>query len=423
MLANIAMPRVSLPSVKIPRLEFPAVKLGLPSLPKLRLPRLALPSIALPTLALPKFSIPQYSLPKLSIPTYKLPRMSFPKMTLPRLPRVHITAPTIPSYITLRYLKLFTLTLCLCLCIGVLFIEFSHFNAVRASALSTLNAINTQESTIASEASINDQAAQLNAMAPASGEEGEFGNRRYPVEEDRLDVEAVLIPRENTVISSSRDSKIKTINFDNGQIFKKGDILVEYDCSDVQAEVDIAKQQQELTSQKAATGYKLFKLDILSDVEKLELESEDKQAQARINLYQSRMSDCFIRADYDGRIVKRLANPGEFTRTDRVLMEVASLNHLKAEFLLPSRWLRWVNVDAPIRISIEETDATYDATIKYIYGEVDPVSRSIQITAQLAAYDDRLLPGMSGKAIIDIAEIRESGIYGFLEEKPDGHGH
>jgi len=200
-----------------------------------------------------------------------------------------------------------------------------------------------------------------------------------------------------------------------GDRFAKGDVLIEYDCADLQAEADIVRMEKDLTARKNESSDTLFKLDIISDVDRLGLQIEDRQAEAKLKLYEARMEDCRIRAEFDGRVTNRLANPGEYTRTDRVLMEVASNEPLQAEFLLPSKWLRWVNVDAPVTITINETEESYAAKISRIYGEVDPVSQSIQMVATLEAYVPPLLPGMSGQVTIDLNEIRETGVRGYLE--------
>ena len=136
-------------------------------------------------------------------------------------------------------------------------------------------------------------------------------------------------------------------------------------------------------------------------------------------MVESRLKDCEIRAEFDGRVTNRLANPGEYTRTDRVLLEVASEEALQAEFLVPSKWLRWVNVGAPVEIMVSETERSYRAGIVRIYGEVDPVSQSIQMIATLDSYRDALLPGMSGKVTIDLNAIREAGVRGYLETRVD----
>lgn len=278
-------------------------------------------------------------------------------------------------------------------------------------------------------------AASLNALAPASGGVGsgriqlaansagqqperDFENQRsfaYPAEDPEIQVDTILVPQKNTVISSSRDGQIKAINFENGDLFQKNDVLIAYDCRDIEAELAALKATEDLSRRKALRSMKLLKLEIISDVENLTLDTEKQQAEAERKALQQRLESCTIRAGYDGRVTNRLANPGEYTRTDRVLMEVSSLDDLEAEFLLPSRWLRWVNVGAPVKISLLETGKRYEAVITRIHGEVDPASQSIQMTAKLAPYADPLLPGMSGSLRIDIEEIREAGIAGYLE--------
>jgi membrane fusion protein, multidrug efflux system len=251
--------------------------------------------------------------------------------------------------------------------------------------------------------------ANYNAIAPAAGPPA------WTPEQDSVTAEAVLVPRQVTVISSAQDGRIADIPVGHGDLFKKGDLLIAYDCTDIEAEAEIARIQKDLTRKKAEGTDKLFKLDIISDLDRLGAQVEDRQAAAKSRAYAARMEDCQIRARFDGRVTNRLANPGEYTRTDRVLLEVASNEPLRAEFLIPSKWLRWVNIGAPISITIGETEKTYPARITAIHGEVDPVSQSIQMIATLDAYDDPLLPGMSGQAAISVNAIREAGIKGYLE--------
>lgn len=257
----------------------------------------------------------------------------------------------------------------------------------------------------------------VNELTPISKEDVKEKAQAKPwkADEDQLALETVLVPRQFTVISSSQDGKIADILFDNGDAFSKGDVLVKYDCTDLEAEASMAGLQTNLTRKKVAGVNELFKLDIISDLDRAGVETEDKQARAKLRVLQSRLDDCTIRAQFSGRVTKRLANAGEYTRTDRVLMEVASTEPLQAKFLLPSKWLRWVNVGAPVDITLNETDKTYSATVTRVSGEIDPVSQSIQLVATLHEYADPLLPGMSGKVSIDLDKIRAAGIKGYLE--------
>lgn len=232
---------------------------------------------------------------------------------------------------------------------------------------------------------------------------------------DAVTVDAVLVPRSSTVISSSQDGKIADIPLQNGDSFHKGDVLIQYDCADLEAEAEMAGYQKDLTQVKSDGLNQLFKLDIISDIDRMNIETENRQAKAKMKIYKSKLSSCTIKADFDGHVTKRLANAGEYTRTDRVLMEVASDEPLEIEFLLPSKWLRWVNVGAPLRLTLNENDQNYQAHVTRIYGEVDPVSQSIQMRAALETYDTPLLPGMSGKATLSVSSIEEAGVHGYLQ--------
>lgn len=255
-----------------------------------------------------------------------------------------------------------------------------------------------------------DDLARMNAsIAPAAAP-------NWEPEQPSLNVQAVLVPRQVTVISSSQDGRISDVLVGHGDTFKKGDLLIAYDCADLEAEADIVRMQQDLTKRKVEGSDRLFKLDIISDLDRIGAQVEDKQAMAKAKLYEARLKDCQIRASFDGRVTNRLANAGEYTRTDRVLLEVASNEPLQAEFLVPSKWLRWVNTGAPVNITIGETEKTYTAKIQRIHGEVDPVSQSIQMMATLDPYTDPLLPGMSGQAVIDVEQVRSSGVRGYLED-------
>ncbi len=269
-----------------------------------------------------------------------------------------------------------------------------------------------RELTLSEMQSSRDSVNENTLLEPAAGG---VTTHQWAPEQDALNIEAVLVPRQVTVISSSQDGKIARVLVGQGDRFKKGDTLIEYDCADLEAEAEIAGMQKNLTAKKSEGGDKLFKLDIISDVDRLGVQVEDKQAEARIRLYKARLDHCKIKAEFNGRVSNRLANPGEYTRTDRVLMEVASDDTLQAEFLVPSKWLRWVNVGAPLAITIGENEMTYTAKISRIYGEVDPASQSIQMIAVLDGYDDPLLPGMSGQAKISVSEIEKAGIKGYLQ--------
>lgn len=380
-------------------------------------PELGMPDITWPEIKIPEIKIPEIEFPEISWPEFKMPDMEMPEIDMPEFNiGTQISGMAAKSRQWFAAIELTSLSL-----------------PDSKPALEALAALEPQAGTPAAEdIPAKSGLGQVSVKSVKTEVETETktatdhelsqepdsavnDNFKYDLEEDSIEVEGVLVPKRATIISSSRDGKIAKINFDNGDIFRAGDVLIEYECGDVKAELEVAEAEKEFSQKRTMRNEKLLKLDIISDIEHLGIKTEDIKASAQAKIIENRMEQCYIRAAYDGRVTNRLANEHEYTRSDRVLMEVGSLENLEIEFLLPSKWLRWINVDAPVTLEISETQEQYKAKIQRIYGEVDPVSQSIQMSAELEPYQTPLLPGMSGTITIDINAVREAGIKGFLE--------
>ncbi len=227
-------------------------------------------------------------------------------------------------------------------------------------------------------------------------------------------VQAVLGAKRQIVLSSGIDSKITKFNLESGDRFKKGDVLIEYDCSVDRGRLSEAMSRQRVTEQQLAAYQQLSTLDSISNIELLVARENNIQNKALISQIKGRLKSCTHVAPWDGRVMRKMASQYEYVQSGRVLMEIASHDPLRAEFLIPSKWLRWLNVDTPVEIYIGETDMTYTAKIINVFGEVDPVSQSIQVVAEMQKYYEELLPGMSGKASFTNNTTDETLNKGFL---------
>lgn len=254
-----------------------------------------------------------------------------------------------------------------------------------------------------------------------------------------LRVQAVLSAKRQAVIAGEIDARIKAINFDNGDIFNKNDVLLEFDCALDQARLREAQSRQRVTQIQFDAYEKLQKKESVSEIEYLVARENNEQNKAQVDQIRSRLKSCKIFAQFDGRVTNRIASPYEFAQAGRVLMDIASREALRAEFLIPSKWLQWLNTGTPLTIRINETGKNYKAEIVAVYGEVDPVSQSVQVVAEIESYHEELLPGMSGQAIFDPDTAKKGREHGFLglmlkqgnEQPPafpapaesDSHGH
>lgn len=262
------------------------------------------------------------------------------------------------------------------------------------------------------------QLTELQVDAPSM--EADVGSYDDNAVDDNYRVQAVLSARRSAVISGAMDGILERIPFNNGDVFKKGDVLVQYNCRFERAKHREAEAQLAITQRKAEAYENLKLNDVVSDVEYVAILQEHERAEAVLEQTQSRLSLCTIRAPFDGRVTDKVANTHEAARSGRVLLEVTSEEPLQAELLVPSVWLRWLNVGTDLKIAVHETGRSYDAKITRIHGKVDPVAQTAYVIAEITQYEEELLPGMSGQAIFGGGDKATTN--GFLGMKIDGYG-
>ena len=227
-------------------------------------------------------------------------------------------------------------------------------------------------------------------------------------------VQAVLGAKRQVVLASGIDAKITKLDLESGDRFKKGKVLIEYDCTVDYGRLNEVLSRQRVTEKQLDAYKQLVDMDSASKIELLMAQENNEQNKALITQIKGRLQSCKHVAPWDGRVTRKMANKYEYVQTGRVLMEISSIEPLRAEFLIPSEWLRWLNVGTPLKIRINETSNSYIAKIVSIHGEVDPVSQSIQVVAEMEKYHEELLPGMSGQAIFSKQTVENGEEEGFL---------
>lgn len=213
-----------------------------------------------------------------------------------------------------------------------------------------------------------------------------------------LYIQTVLTAQHKATLSSPGASRINTLDLYNGDLFKKGDTLISFDCRVLDAQ---AAQAQAIVK-KAKARYealkKLKEMKSSSALEHIVAQSDYEAAKASLSEVNSLKEDCVLKAPFDGRITERSVNPHETVKPGQKLLAIASLDNLQAKLLVPSDWLSKVNQDSHLEIKIHETGERYKAKIIRIGGSVDPVSQSIELFAEMEEPHPELLPGMSGFA-------------------------
>jgi len=205
-------------------------------------------------------------------------------------------------------------------------------------------------------------------------------------------------------LSSVMDARIKRITVQEGSGFRKGDLLVEFDCALENAELSRANATYETATERAQISQELVELDSISKLELVTAKSEAVKARAEQRIWQEKVRRCRIYAPYNGHVAVMHVQPYEYARAGNKLMKILDDTQFEVEALIPSNWLTSMTMGMPFSLVIDETGMTYQAAVKNIGAEIDSVSQTVKLVGIIQGDTRGLITGMSGRLIMPFSE-------------------
>lgn len=216
-------------------------------------------------------------------------------------------------------------------------------------------------------------------------------------------VRGVVRPQNHATIATELQARVAATHFKEGDRFKKGDVLIEFDCRRHQA--DLAAAEAQTLEMKLALDNNVV-LDKYKAVGKSDLEisrARVKKTEADANGLRARLDQCKVVAPFDGRISELVVQPHEMPAAGKPFITIIEDQKLEIELIVPSEWLKWLKTDAKFRFAVDETKTEFPAHVTRIGAAVDPVSQTIKVMGvfDADAVLGGILSGMSGAAEFD----------------------
>ena len=211
-------------------------------------------------------------------------------------------------------------------------------------------------------------------------------------------VRVLVLPSGETTLASPVPGRISKLHVGLGMAFRQGEVLVSMDCDEPQARLAMAKADQAAATDQYEAKLRMQGLEQASDVEVALAASSVAKTKAQVELYKFQISQCSIRAPWDGRTAKLHVRSFMTVNAGQPLLDLVRSGLLLMKLNVPSAWIPSLKMGQKFDVTIDETGQTYAAQVHRINGRVDPVSQTIELEATMTkAYPD-LLPGMSGVA-------------------------
>jgi membrane fusion protein (multidrug efflux system) len=200
---------------------------------------------------------------------------------------------------------------------------------------------------------------------------------------------------DDALISTELNTRIVEITRREGEDFKKGDVLVRFDCVKYETELTAARAEEEFNRIALDNSVALDKRKAIGHFDVEQNRARYDKAKAQAETLASQVDDCTISAPFDGRIAEMRAKAFETSKPNEPLMRLVNTDRLEIELIVPSVWLRWIEPGLKFRVIVDETGTRQDATVERIAATVDSVSQTVKIMAVFAEGSRNILPGMS----------------------------
>lgn len=200
---------------------------------------------------------------------------------------------------------------------------------------------------------------------------------------------------ESVEITSSVSDFISALHFEDGDLVTQGDLLVELNREEEEADLASAKALMDERKSAYNRAEELVKQNALSTATLQEREALLRQTEGQIQGLEAQLRDRMIRAPFSGVLGLRRVSPGALVAPGEVITTLDDLSRIKVDFDAPSLFLAALRPGLKIE---GRSDAypgkVFTGEISTLGSRVDPVTRTVSVRAVLPNENQLLRPGL-----------------------------
>ena len=200
---------------------------------------------------------------------------------------------------------------------------------------------------------------------------------------------------QGVTVSADLPGIVDRIAFDSGKPVKEGDVLVQLDTRQEQAQLAAAEAQLELSRLTFQRMQGLVEQDAVSRAEYDTAAAAFKQAEARIREIHATIARKTIRAPFGGVLGIRAVNLGQYLTGGDAVVPLQSLDPIYVNFGVPQQDASRMRLGRAVRITASDLGSVeFGGRISALDAVVDEATRNVRVQATLANPGGRLRPGM-----------------------------
>ena len=233
---------------------------------------------------------------------------------------------------------------------------------------------------------------------------------------------AEILAKRQAYLRSETAGRVVSVLVEAGDHVTEGQVLLRLDtgrpasaaqaarAAVEQSEARLNQAQRELVRTRKlvkAGGLPEQRLDDAQDALRLAAAAREA-ARAEAQLARRGLTDAVVRAPFDGTVVERAVELGEYLSPGSPLLTLADTSLLKARVLLDPREALDVKVGARATVvAYARPDEEFGGVVVRVGEVIDPRTRRLPVEIELDDHGDRLRPGLVARFSVQTGEPRE----------------
>jgi len=210
---------------------------------------------------------------------------------------------------------------------------------------------------------------------------------------------------QGAVVSTELSGVVAEINFQNGGVAKKGDVLMRLDSSAEEAQLRTAEADLELARANLERERNLAARKVVSQQEFDAAQSTFGQKQGAVDNMRAFITKKEVRAPFDGMLGIRQVNVGQMINAGQQVVQLTGLDKVYVDFALPQQNLPKLGTGYEARVHADALPGhEFKGKVTAINSMVDSVTRNVGVQATLENPDHELRPGMFVKVDVILPE-------------------
>ena len=223
---------------------------------------------------------------------------------------------------------------------------------------------------------------------------------------DEVNTFANLLPDEEVNLSFETSGKIISINFQEGTMVSKGQLLAKINDAPLQAQLSRYQAQKKLAEARVYRQSTLLEKDAVSQETYEQATTELATLNADIDLVKANISLTELRAPFDGIVGLRNVSEGAYTSPNTVVAKLTKISPLKLEFNVAERYASEVKPGTPLTFYlVDGLMQSFNASVYATEAGVHADTRGFMARALYANSRGELRPGYFVKIELRRVEI------------------